>query len=93
MNSSTRLLSLEERRALLWVRANQPAVMSRLTPGAPTTKTRIALVQEGLIAFAPDRNRFDPPAYCVTAKGEEALRAGILPEPELSRSRHGAVSK
>jgi hypothetical protein len=45
-----------------------------MTPGAPTTKTRATLLEAGLIQFNPSRQRFDPVTYCLTAKGEAALK-------------------
>jgi hypothetical protein len=34
---------------------------------------RIALLRSGLIHFDPNRKRFDPPRYCLTALGNDLL--------------------
>jgi hypothetical protein len=76
MNFSTPLpnLSLEERRALLWFRANQPVQIRLMTPGAPRPHIRQALLERKLIAFDPSRKRYDPIVYCLTPEGEKALK-------------------
>jgi hypothetical protein len=65
-------LNLEERKALVWFRTNEPA--SPDAPGAPEMKMRVHLMQRGLIHFWPGRKRFDPPVYSLTASGKEALQ-------------------
>jgi hypothetical protein len=74
MNFSIPQLTLDERRALLWFRANQPAVVRRLTPGVPSDKVRQALMERGYLRFDPNRKRYDPITYCLTAEGERVLK-------------------
>jgi hypothetical protein len=68
------MLTLEQRRALLWIRSKQPTVISVFDPGAPGGKTREFLLTEGLIALDPQRKRHDPLVYSLTDKGEAALK-------------------
>jgi hypothetical protein len=75
MNSPATLLNLEKRRALLWVRKRQPIGMPPPNDrAAPPRRILIDLVRDGLICFAPDRKRFDPPTYVLTDAGERALQ-------------------
>jgi hypothetical protein len=74
MNLSTPFLNLDERRALLWIRAHQPAVIDTMTPGAPRGKLRHSLMERGYIEFDPKRQMFDPVKYCLTKAGEAALK-------------------
>jgi hypothetical protein len=64
------LLSLEERKALLWVKDHQPCPLS-LNRCAP--HVRISLFRRGLIQFDPKRKRFDPITYALTDAGLAAL--------------------
>lgn len=74
MNSETTsrsILSLDERLALLWIREHQPCIPPlKVVSG----RTRIALLQRGLIQFDPKRHRFDTVNYVLTDAGAAALR-------------------
>lgn len=70
MNSSLPTMTLERRLALIFIRDHQP-VMPPVAKVPP--HIRIGLLRAGLIEFDPKRKRFDPPAYCLTARGREAL--------------------
>jgi hypothetical protein len=74
MNFSIPLLTLDERRGLIWIKVNQPATILRMTPGAPSPKVRQALLERGFIHFDPNRKRYDPITYCLTPAGEAVLK-------------------
>jgi hypothetical protein len=79
-------LSLEHRRALLWIRANQPARMvTPHEPGVPSSRTRVELLKAGFIEFIPARERFDPVSYCLTRAGEEALDPSYIEDTRAGR--------
>jgi hypothetical protein len=70
MNSSTPLLTLEQRKALIWIKEHQPVVPPlAIVP----SRLRIGLAQAGLIQFDPNRRRFDAPRFCLTEAGLRAL--------------------
>ena len=67
-------LSLEQRRALLWVKKNQPTAFPALNKQSPAARRAlIDLVRLGLISLDPMRKAFDPPLYVMTDKGKAAL--------------------
>lgn len=71
---TARPLDLQRRKALLWVRKNQPAQWPRDgANGAPRHRYLVELLQDGYIHFDPERKRYDPIAYCLTDSGKRAL--------------------
>ena len=67
-------LTLERRRALLWVKQHQPTQFpSSRDTSAPTHRTIIELKQEGLIGLDPTRKRFDTIRFCLTEAAEQVL--------------------
>lgn len=70
MNSSTTLLNLEQRVALVWIRDHQP-VMPPLD--RVPSRLRVQLLRSGLIQFDPKRQMFDPVTYVLTDAGKQAL--------------------
>jgi hypothetical protein len=71
--TSQTLLTLEERKGLLWFQRYEPTQWpGRDNP--PSHRTLIALMRAGLIHFWPGRKRFDPPIYCLTEAGRKALQ-------------------
>lgn len=72
MNSMTTspTLTLDDRLALLWIRDNQPCMPPlRVVNG----RTRVGLLQRGLIQIDPKRHRFDSVTYVLTDAGAAAL--------------------
>jgi hypothetical protein len=65
-------LTIEQRRALLWIRYQQPIQLIHLTPGVPGERTCKALLDNGLIV-ARRAGRHEPITWSLTTKGEEAL--------------------
>jgi hypothetical protein len=64
-------VTLEQRRALVWIRDRQPVMPPIDAVPAPI---RIALLRSGLIHFDPNRKRYDSPRYCLTDAGHNALQ-------------------
>ena len=70
VTTSQPLLTLDERKALVWIRDNQPCVppLSKVP-----NRVRVGLLQRGLIQFDPKRQRFDSVTYVLTEAGKAAL--------------------
>ncbi|MET3308067.1 hypothetical protein [Bradyrhizobium diazoefficiens] len=67
-----RPLSLDERKALHWFKANSPA--SPNAKGLPKSECRAVLMARQLIEISPDRKRYDPISYSITPKGIDHLK-------------------
>ena len=65
------LISIDERKALLWLRRNQPSTWN--ASDAPPARMRLKLIHQGLVSFWPGRQRFDPISYSLTDRGEKVL--------------------
>ena len=73
-SSPTPVVTLDQRRALLWMRKHQPTPYpSTRDPDAPSHRTLSSLLRAGLIHFDPNRKKFDSPRFCLTARGNEVL--------------------
>lgn len=76
MNSSIPLLSLDQRKALLWVKARQPTDFPSVRDKtAPTFALMFSLIRLGLIQMDPNRRQYDSPRFCLTERAETALGA------------------
>lgn len=64
---------LERRKALLWVRANQPATWSSTDGSAPPRIHITELLRDRLIEFSKERRVYDPVTYDLTSEGAKVL--------------------
>ncbi|MBR0945219.1 hypothetical protein ABIF68_006983 [Bradyrhizobium japonicum] len=67
-----RPLSLDERKALNWFKANSPT--SGNAKGMPKSEHRAVLMARCLIEISPERKRHDPISYSITGKGIDHLK-------------------
>ena len=73
-NSSSPMLTLDQRLALLWVRKRQPTDFgSTKDPKAPRHETMRDLIRAGLVQMNPNRRPYDSPRFCVSPLGVEVL--------------------
>ena len=63
-------LNLEQRKALVWIRENEPCMPPT---DRVSSRLRVWLLQGGLIQLDPKRRRFDSITYVLTDAGREAL--------------------
>jgi hypothetical protein len=61
----------------LWFKRHQPAVFKviKTDPEQPAHRLLIDLLLSDYITLTPNRKRYDPLTYSVTAKGEAALQS------------------
>jgi hypothetical protein len=68
------MMTLDERKGLLWFRKHHPADWPNLNdPDCPPRVVLIRLLNSGLVSFYPNRRRFDPVLYSLTEAGRKAL--------------------
>jgi hypothetical protein len=68
------MLTLDERKALVWFRSRQPTRWPVHLDGAtPPRKVFDQLVIRQLIHLDPNRKRFSPPSYVLTEAGRREL--------------------
>ena len=68
------MVTLEQRRALVWVKKHQPTGFpSTKLPDAPKHATMRGLIRAGLLCMNPNRKAYDVPRFCLSPQGEQAL--------------------